>query len=105
MYYLLILQTEKAINEITLNFSSENDFNLGKSKILPSGRVNPLPNNPRFDSLPNDTFFDWPKLKALSDDKINVTEKLKFVYGRAENIMGKGENADYQHFLPFPQYF
>ena len=48
------------------------------------------------------TFLDWSKLKALADDKINVTEKLKFVFGRVENIMRKGENAGYQHFLLFP---
>ena len=53
-------------------------------------------------SLPNDKFLDWSKLKALADDKINVTEKLKFVLGRVENILGKGENAGYQHFLFFP---
>ena len=43
--------------------------------------------------------------KAYADDKINVTEKLKFVLERAENIVGKGENASYQHFLLFPQCF
>ena len=52
-------------------------------------------------------FLDWSKLKALADDKINVTEKLKFVLGRVENIMGKGENAGKHNFLvfrvPFPQ--
>ena len=31
-------------------------------------------------------------------------KKLKFVFGRAEN-MGKGENAGYQHFLLFPLCF
>ena len=44
-------------------------------------------------------------LKALAGNKINVTEKLKFVWGRVENIMGKGENAGYQHFLLFPKCF
>ena len=34
--------------------------------------------------------------------KINVTEKLKFVLGKMENIVGKGENAGNQHFLLFP---
>ena len=28
-----------------------------------------------------------------------MTENLKFVLERVENIMGKGENAGYQHFL------
>ena len=34
-----------------------------------------------------------------------LTEKLKFVLGRVENIVGKGENAGYKHFLLFPQCF
>ena len=33
----------------------------------------------------------------------DVTQNLKFVLGRVENIVGKGENADYQHFLLFLQ--
>ena len=56
-------------------------------------------------SLPNDKIIDWSKLKASADDNINVTEKLKFVLGRAQNIVGKGENAGYQHFLLFPPCF
>ena len=44
-------------------------------------------------SLPNNKVLDWSKLKALADDKINVTEKLNFVLGKVENIVGKGENA------------
>ena len=48
---------------------------------------------------------DQSKLKALADDKINVTQKLKFVSGRVENILGKGENAGYQHFLLLPKCF
>ena len=59
----------------------------------------------KVNSLPNDTIVDWSKLKAFADDKISVTEKLNFVSGRVENIMGKGENAGYQHFLLFPQCF
>ena len=41
-------------------------------------------------------------MKALADDKMNVTENLKFDFGRVEKIVGKGENAGYQHFLLFP---
>ena len=66
---------------------------------------NPLENihhHPLFNSLPNDKIFDWFKLKAFAD--VNVSEKLKFfVLGRVEIIVGKGENAGYQHFLLFPQ--
>ena len=67
--------------------------------------INQLPNNPVFNSLPNDKILDWSKLKALAGDKINPAEKLKFVLEMLENIVGKGENAGYQHFLLFPQCF
>ena len=56
-------------------------------------------------SLPNNKILDWSKLKAFADDKINPIEKLKFVLGRVENIVGKGENAGNQHFLLFPKCF
>ena len=56
-----------------------------------------------FKSLPNDKILDWSKLKAFADDKCD--KKLKIVLGRVENIVGKGENACYQHFLLFPQCF
>ena len=55
-------------------------------------------------SLPNDKILDWSKLKAFADDKLNLAEKFKFALGRVENIMGKGENAGYQHFLLFPRF-
>ena len=42
-------------------------------------------------------FLDWFKLKAFADDKINVTEKWKFVLGRAQNILPA--------FSPFPTMF
>ena len=47
-----------------------------------------------FKSLPNNKILDCSKLKAFADDRINMTEKLKFVLGRVENIAGKRENAD-----------
>ena len=34
-----------------------------------------------------------------------MSEKLKFVLGREENILEIGENAIYRHFLLFPQGF
>ena len=49
--------------------------------------------------------IDWSKLKVFADDKLNINEKLKFCFGKVENIMGKGENAGYKHFLFFPQCF
>ena len=53
-----------------------------------------------FNPLTNDKFLHWSKLKALADDKVNVTEKLKCALGRTENI-GIGENA----FSSFPEMF
>ena len=56
-------------------------------------------------SLSSDKYLNLSKLKAFGDDKINVTEKLKFVSARVKNIVGKGENAGNQHFLVFPLCF
>ena len=50
-------------------------------------------------SLSNNNILGLSKLKAPADDKINGTRNLNFVFGRVENIVGKGENAGYQHFL------
>ena len=41
----------------------------------------------------------------FADDKINVTENFKLVLRKVKKIVGKAENASYQHFLLFPQYF
>ena len=49
--------------------------------------------------------LDWSKLKAFADDKINVSKILEIGLGRVENIVGKGENAGYQHFLLFHNIF
>ena len=38
-------------------------------------------------SIPNDKVLDWSKLKVFTNDKINVTEKLKSVFERVENIV------------------
>ena len=43
-------------------------------------------------------------MKGFADDNINVIQKLKFVWGKVENVVGKGANAGYQHFFLFPQY-
>ena len=49
--------------------------------------------------------LDLSKLKAIADDKINATQNRKFILEGIENIVGKGENAGYQHFLLFEQCF
>ena len=56
-------------------------------------------------SLSTDNFLNLSKLKAFGVDKINVTEKLKFLCARIKIIVGKGENAGNQHFLVFPLCF
>ena len=33
------------------------------------------------------------KLKEFADDKINFAKMMNYVFDRAENIVGKGENA------------
>ena len=54
-----------------------------------------------FNTLPNDNFVVESKSKGFEDNEPNVTEKLKMVLGRVENIVGKGENA----VSPFPTMF
>ena len=49
--------------------------------------------------------LDRSKFKAHADDKINAIQNLNFVLGRVENILGKGENTGYHHFLLFPKCF
>ena len=66
--------------------------------MVTNGKVN-------VNSLPNDKILDVPKLKAFADDKTNVAQMMIYVFDRVKNIVGKGENAGYQHFLLFPQCF
>ena len=35
----------------------------------------------------------------------HVAQTMTFIFHMVENIVGKGENASYQHFLLFPQCF
>ena len=58
-----------------------------------------------FKSLPNNKILDQSKLKAFADDKLKVIQKAKIVVDTTENIVGKEENAGYQHFLLFSQCF
>ena len=55
-----------------------------------------------FNPLPNDRNFDVTKLKAFADNKFSVVRKMVSLSDRVENTVRKGENAGYQHFLPFP---
>ena len=58
-----------------------------------------------FIPLPNTKILDLSKLKAIVDDELKVIPMTKFVLDKIENIVGKEENAGYQHFLLFPQRF
>ena len=44
-------------------------------------------------------------MKAFADDKINVAKMMISLSDRVKNIVGKVENAGYQHFVLFPQCF
>ena len=55
--------------------------------------------------LPDVKILDLSRLKAFADGNLNVYQKLTLTLGIIENIVGKGENAGYQHFLLFPQCF
>ena len=44
-------------------------------------------------------------MKAFADKKFNIPKMMISLCDRVENIVGKGENAGYQHFLLFPQGF
>ena len=48
--------------------------------------------NPSLD----DKILGLPKLKAFADEKLNVTQNIKVVFHRIENIVEKEENAGYQ---------
>ena len=57
-----------------------------------------------FNPFPNDKILDETKLKACADDKLNNKNDI-YICDGVENIVGKGENAGYQHFLLFPLCF
>ena len=65
---------------------------------------------PFINPFQDDKILGLPKLKAFVDefveDNSNVTQNIKVVFPRIKkNIVGKEENAGYQHFLLFPQCF
>ena len=48
-------------------------------------------------SLRDNKSLDLPKSNAISDDKVTINQIINFVFHKVENIVGKVENADYQH--------
>ena len=71
---------------------------MDKSKILSSS-------NELINSLSNNKLLGLPKLKTFADNKMYVTKILKIGIRRVENIVGKGENTGYQHFLLYQKCF
>ena len=58
-----------------------------------------------FNPLPNDTIFDWSKLKQFEDDNFIFDENSIGFSKWVENTVGKEEIARYEQFLLFPQCF
>ena len=52
-------------------------------------------------SLPNNKIWGLTKLKVVADNKFKFAKMLISLFDRVENIVGKEENACYQHFLLF----
>ena len=50
-------------------------------------------------------FWAWPNWKYLQMKNFNVAKKMISLFDSLENIVEKGENAGYKHFLLFPQCF
>ena len=55
--------------------------------------------------MKNCSYNPFTLSQRFADNKMKITESLKFDLERVENIVGNGENAGYQHFLHFPQCF
>ena len=58
-----------------------------------------------FNSFPHNKISDLSKFKTFADDKSKVAKMMKPAIIIVENIVGKGGNAGYQHFLLFLQCF
>ena len=90
---------------VTFILSSTGAFNLDQSKNLSFGKKLRKKCNFWFKLSPNGKILDLTKLKAFAGDKLNVTKNLKYLSDRVENIVGRGENSGYKHFLLVPKYF
>ena len=64
-------------------------WTVGWGKTKWDGKAYPANLNPS----PTDKFIDWFKLKAVADNKTNITEKTQFVLGRVEKHCGEGRKC------------
>ena len=55
--------------------------------------------------LPDTIILALSKMNTFADRNFIVAQMVQFVFVRLENIVEKGENTDYQHFLLFSQGF
>ena len=90
---------ENASHQHFLLFSLGQSSSSSESKLYVPGSSSEFVICKCFNSFPNNEILDRSKSKAFAGHKINVTEKLKFVWGKVENMVGKGDNAHSQHFL------
>ena len=79
---------QRILDSFKFQISAKNKFKIGTNKL---------------NLLPNDKNLDQSKLKATADEKQKLIQMAKIVMDKTENIVGKEENAGYQHFLVFPQ--
>ena len=56
-------------------------------------------------NLYQDKEFGHVQIETFAVDKINMAKMTISPFKTVHNPAGKGENADYQHFLLFPQGF
>ena len=61
--------------------------------------------NSLLNSLSKNKILDLAKLKAFTNDKLNVAKMTISLPYRVENTVGKGENDGNQHFFLFPSVF
>ena len=110
---------EKEKLPITSNFSFSQSFlkrfvSKGRQKVSLCGNglilhksllLSLLSRTQFFNSFPNNYFLDWTKFKVFAEDKLNAAKVMISVFDSVENIVWKGENAGFQHFLLFPWCF
>ena len=64
--------------QVSLQYNTE-DKNEYQARVL---AIKVFPSFLARNTQSNDKMLDWSKLKALANDKINLTEKMKFVLGK-----------------------
>ena len=74
-----------------------------KEKLIVTSKM--LSPRLRLKPFPNDKMLDVTNLKAFANNKLNIARLMIYLLDSVENMVGKGENAGYQHFLLFPQCF